>query len=50
MYHQYSAVAGSGALLRSIDCIPAVVRAALPCTRKKTDFSSCPEGSVENDR
>ena len=35
MYCTYTAVPGSGVLLRSIDCIHAVVRAVLPCIHKK---------------
>ena len=35
MYFTYIAVFGSGVLLRSTDCIHAVVRAVLPCTHEK---------------
>jgi len=35
MYPSYTAIPGSGVLLRSTHCIPAVVRAVLPCTHAK---------------
>ena len=38
VYSIYTKVLGSGVLLRSTDCIPAVVRAVLPCTNKKSEF------------
>ena len=35
MYSIYTAVLGSGILLRSTSCIHAVVRAVLPCSHEK---------------